>query len=287
MANSQPLSPSQYLQSLATAGQQGTSTQGYANPPAGEPVDNLPFDNRMTGRMSGRSPILGNLLSGAMYTVQKPVYTCYFLFNPNEIDKSYSFDSSIPLPPQDLSTNGAAMGAGTVLNQTVSFTMLFDRTFEVWTGPKGQRAQSGGYTGAGPYQFGVQWDIWAVERLLGIYGQAYGTHTPSGPPLAQICQVDFANPGNPQNPVDSANPGAVTFQGWIQSLDVQYTRFDINMTPTRAAVNMAFQLVYALPGFLPDTGLSNPGTNPGTTAGAAAAGSAKSQGSSLPGRPRS
>jgi hypothetical protein len=117
--------------------------------------------------------------------------------------------------------------------------------------------------------------------------------------LAQICTVTFGDPNNPQSasavasgevasiaesqrilgrragldPSDfgyynAGNGGALSFDGWMQSLEVQYTRFDADMTPTRAAVAVSFQIVYSLPG----VGATDnaPADTAGTTGGAGA-----------------
>jgi hypothetical protein len=162
-------------------------------------------------------------------------------------------------------TAAGTQSQGLMLNQTISFTLMFDRTYEVWTGPAKAPNASGAdgdpTSGKGPYRFGVQWDVWAIERLVGIFGQWNGS-PPSGPPAASLCTVQFGgknlsnlssftNPQNPQgynaaNDVAADSGYAMAFQGWMTSLEVTYTRFDAGMVPTRAAVSVAFEQIYSL-----------------------------------------
>jgi hypothetical protein len=137
----------------------------------------------------------------------------------------------------------------------------------VWRGPNNiPPGQINSSYGPGPYKYGVQWDIWAIERLLGVFGQWNGG-TPSGPPLGQIVDVLFADPANPQsnNGFNFIGPtfntgGAINITGWLQGLSVAYTRFDANMTPTRASVDIELQQVYS-------PGAVAPTTNNNTSSG--------------------
>lgn len=226
-----------------------------------EPTDNLPFDFRIR-RASIGTPGQGTdgggtfgggvgVTSGVMSTVGTiPIFSCYFLFNPTEIDLDYEFDDSVigALNPQFQGAPSNGESQGLMLNQTISFTLFFDRTYELWTGAN---TDSPAATGLGPYQYGVLWDIWAIERLVGIFGQSTGG-TPSGPPAAAPVAVSFggANPSGSQNPLAqtklTAPIGYQTFTGWMTSLEVQETRFDASMRPSRCAIAVSFEQIYSL-----------------------------------------
>lgn len=270
-----------------------------------EPSSNLPFDpriarkwtfNQKTGDQTSGGFTPGvRVNSGAMSTIgpNGQMFTTYFQFNPTEIDIAYGFDDSVigALNPVYLDpTDQSTASQGLMLNQSVSFSLLFDRTYEVWTGPaaapttlagqqlssqqgisglpnvpgagpNGSSVTAGGNNfqdplgGRGPYMFGAQWDVWSVERLVGIYGQWKG-QGPSGPPASSLIYVQFS----PMNlSLASSMPGfngdfgagstqsyAPAFAGWMTSLEATYTRFDAGMVPTRAAVSVTFEQIYSL-----------------------------------------
>lgn len=251
MTSTQALTPQQFFNPSDPA---NPNQNGNAPDPKLEPTDNLPFDPRIS--RTSYQGLLANthapgysdtttVQTGSIQTLGSPRFTCFFLFNPNEVDKSYAFDPSatgaLPAMYQPSATQGELQGLA--LNQTFSFNLLFDRTYEAWQGPLPSQNQT--KWGPGPYQWGAQWDVWAVERLVGIYGQAYGG-TPSGPPVASQVRVNLANSKNPQSLARNTRGGSsLTFTGWLSSISVQYTRFDASMVPTRASVALSFLQIYA------------------------------------------
>lgn len=250
-----------------------------------EPTDNLPFDFRIrraspgnAGQGTDGGGTFGGgvgVTSGVMSTVgTTPIFSCYFLFNPTEIDLDYEFDDSVigALNPAFLGGNTSGQSQGLMLNQTISFTLFFDRTYELWTGAN---TDSPAATGLGPYQYGVLWDIWAIERLVGIFGQSTGG-PPSGPPAAAPVSVSFggASPSGSQNPLAqtklTAPIGYQTFTGWMTSLEVQETRFDASMRPSRCAVAVSFEQIYSLQSMTSNPGSTSSSTSTDTTTSPAA-----------------
>lgn len=265
----------------------------WGMPSSKEPTTNHPFDNRIrrvsvNGKGSTSEGLLAGIstASGRMSAVGPDgrTYMCYFEFNPTEIDISYGFDSTVAAvlnPSFDFAGAASTSSQGLMLNASVSFTLLFDRTYEVWTGKKiktaqgrpalqaaataaaqhaaqvggaqannaAKAAQSALANSMGPYKFGVMWDVWAIERLVGIFGQ-YNGAPPSGPPAANITQVRFgpdSTGGAVLSPKTSLGGGyAFGFAGWMTAFEVQYTRFDASMVPTRCAVGLTFEQIYSL-----------------------------------------
>jgi len=280
---------------LRTLGSYG----GYGQPYENEPLSNAPFDSRWT-RIKAAPGAEGAFTSGVRVTggemstqfngtKSSTVFKVFFQFNPNEIDLAYTFDDSVigALNPQYYN-NGALSAAGLtnsidspqglMLNQQISFTLMFDRTYEVWTGTnmrstydmgsiKGPKAKTSYDTSQGPYIYGAQWDVWAIERMVGIFGQASG-QGPNGPPASSIIHVQFGSASTDQGGVggvpitSSSSPGtagvgntskswhnggrALGFTGWMTGLEAAYTRFDASMVPTRAAVQLTFERVFSL-----------------------------------------
>lgn len=226
--------------------------------PLGEPTSNLPFDIRIQRRILTKDQI--QVTSGRITTDTPSIQphitpvSCYFLFNPAEIDSTYGFDTSqfATLPPQLQNSDPQSIGTqkSFALNQEKSFNLLFDRTYEVWTGSNSAIPQDGF---GGPYRYGVMWDVWALERILGIYGQYAGQQPPNGP-LTSIVSVELGgtiipNTGGNILGTSPTPTGAglnfLQFFGWFTGFSVQYTRFDANMTPTRCAIALTFQQTYA------------------------------------------
>jgi hypothetical protein len=158
-------------------------------------------------------------------------FACFFMVNPNAISQSYTFNNDVA-PPSTLSSDLAAITSLAMMNQSVSFELIFNRMFEVWQGDFG-----------GPSEIGVRWDVRALERLAGLYdthaGESRSGISKWGPgnhaPIGQPVQVVFGGENSFQ------------FQGLIQGLDVNYTRFDGNMVPIEATVNVQLLQIYAPP----------------------------------------
>jgi hypothetical protein len=261
----------------------------WGQPSTSEPQTNYPFDFRI--KRIAANGIVGSgaftpgvqTTTGRMSTVSQldgKTYEAVFEFNPTEIDLSYGFDDSVSavLNPSFIANPSATEGTqGLMLNQSVSFTLLFDRTYEVWTGTNylksavarqraaDLRALEHGHlppqyqtaipqalsqlaNSYGPYKFGVMWDVWAIERLVGIFGQ-YSGAPPSGPPAAAITNVEFGVDHTGTTIGDSTLLGggyAFGFTGWMTAFEVQYTRFDASMVPTRCAIGLTFEQIYSL-----------------------------------------
>jgi len=154
---------------------------------------------------------------------------CFFMMNPNTITVDSDFNSGVTAPM----LNSPAVQAAQpyyMQAQTVSFDLVFNRQYEVW---------SGGIPG--PSDIGVRWDIRALERLVGMYdatndSTAYGlaasvgegVNGPGGfAPVPIPIQVVFGGPKSFQ------------FQGMIMSLTYTFTLFDVNMIPVEATASVS------------------------------------------------
>lgn len=158
-----------------------------------------------------------------------------FLYNPSQVSASYQLS--------DPSTTQAAMlvpqpGDDSILrvplNQNVTFSLLFDRTYELWDSSKKS-------TSAGTY--GVMVDVWAMQQLVGMNadpGAALNTSTKgkgqdstlgsSGLMMTTFCDFYF---GGRQS---------LQYFGSITAFDVTYTHWTQLMVPMRCAMNITVQL---------------------------------------------
>jgi hypothetical protein len=102
--------------------------------------------------------------------------------------------------------------------------LFFDRIQDLWIGF--------GNTPTVNYaaKYGVQWDIWALERLCGVFG-LYKGGDPSGPPITAPMNI-WCGGNN--------NQASVHMSALITGLDYTYDMFDSNMVPSLATVDLTF-----------------------------------------------
>lgn len=131
-------------------------------------------------------------------------YALFFEFNPNEISFSYSANPNVlpqgSLDPSQTHTDIPMADSNTVM----SFSLLFDRTYEVMNGS----------------QVGVLTDVRTLEHMTGITD---------------------AEPVMRQNPVaiHFGTPVQFHYKALIQSFSVVYQHFSHAMVPMRAAVSVS------------------------------------------------
>lgn len=217
-----------------------------------DPVDNLPFSSYFQGQivpgLSGGDfavPGLGptpsfrpltQLVRGGMAEIVAKKFKCYFMMNPQQISVSAGINTDMLSPFQQTSDFWKS-GGYWVSNQTISFTLYFNRMYEVWQGNL-----HGGTNGSGPSDEGCRWDIRALERLMGLFdarvtdpggitglgNNGWGQYPASQLPL----QVVFGG------------PNSIQFQGVISQFDYTFTLFDANMIPVEAMAEVEVMRLY-------------------------------------------
>lgn len=242
-----------------------------------DPPDNLPFSAFFQGQIVpsfsagslqvpafGGAPTLyptAKLVRGGMGEMVINKFKCYFMMNPEQISVVAGINTDMLSPFQQTSDFWKS-GGYWVTNQTISFTLYFNRMYEVWMGdihgPNG---------GPGPSDEGCRWDIRALERLMGIFDATAngGGSTGLGNngwgewPASQLpLQVVFGS------------KNALRFQGVINSLDYTFTIFDANMVPVEAYADVEVMRVYLptmsgadlVSSLVGQTGQSGSATNP-------------------------
>jgi len=165
-------------------------------------------------------------------------YRVNFLYNPSTIQETRSIDLNAgQLPSYARSTDDPGSYA-TALNTAVNFSLLFDRTYEMWD-------KSYGETLAGT--FGVRVDVEAFYNLMGInYFVDQSEVTGSAP-----SSINFTGPAKTtvQGPMQMVptqlifgnnSVGALQYFGYVSTFDVTYTHFTQQMVPVRCAINVNF-----------------------------------------------
>ena len=214
-----------------------------------DPRSNLPFSAAFMGQAFGGQ--LGDfrftpnkrtattlmpatqLVRGGMMELVAKQFKVYFMMNPQQISAELAMNQQ-QLNPFQVSGDYFQSGGYWVANQSISFTLYFNRMYEVWQnniqGPNGT---------PGPSGEGCRWDTRAVERLMGIFDPTAAGDIGLGnngwgayPASMQPVQVVFGG------------PNTIQFQGYISSLDYTYTIFDVNMIPVECYVDVGVMRVY-------------------------------------------
>jgi hypothetical protein len=190
-------------------------TKWYSNPP---PDDRLKPKFHAKGLRQG---IIQQTDAWANSNKQPSPYRLNFIYNPSDIEVGYSIDPSV-LPSTMLTEAQAAATAFYPGMTTVSFALLFDRTYECWDG-----GLHGGKAGSSIYsRLGVYADIGAFERLTGS-SMADGRQNN----MLAIPQIMIFGGG-------TLHPG-LSYVGFINSGQVSYTHFSRHMVPVRAALQVS------------------------------------------------
>jgi hypothetical protein len=238
-----------------------------------------PFDPHMQTVLS---PMTGNaanataLTRGFMYWAGPTYPTGYsspaqinFLFNPSTITTSYVLQDSGAQAALNFPNAAEPLALAVPLNQQCEFSLLFDRTYEMTVD----------LVAGDIALIGVDVDVRAVRQFTGMYATDY----------TDIGSAATAGTGGAAGTADVDNSGAtgvaggltqglmqmvpaflyfatpnsgLMYYGYIDSWDVIYTHFNLQMIPMRCEVDISFT-------FLPPP----PGAN-AASAGAVAAGNA-------------
>ena len=203
---------------------------------------NIPMDRRFDTRY----PNVGKLQrgrienidhsSGSVVVEKKHVF--HFLVNPSTISTSYNVDTATDLT--DPSNYNPIIAQAPVLQEgllSVSFQMLLDRTYEVWSGTIPE---------------GVLHDVAQLEKVLGMpdyvetaYVGDTGIESPIGNALGGSPVSNQAANFFPgviiKRPVRIlfGGTGSFNFDGYVSSLSVEMMKFNEQMAPTRAGISIS------------------------------------------------
>lgn len=183
------------------------------------------------------------IVKGAKGHIQ---YRVNFLYNPSTITESRSLDLNNGVLPAYARNPDDPGSYATSLNATVSFSLLFDRTFELW---------DGAYRQTQPGIYGVRSDVEAFYNLLGINIPQVQTNTATqaAPPAINPAKITNTVQGPmtfaPTNLYFGANSkGALSYFGYVSDMNVTYSHFIANMTPSRCAVDVTFTVLSQIAG---------------------------------------
>lgn len=183
---------------------------------------------------------------------QKFPFACRFMFNPSVINVGYAVNADVLDP--SLQTPAQMAGTAVYPGQTsISFSLLFDRTYEVAYNVKAYNLN----------KIGVYADICALEAVTGARTPVVRTevdpntdHATSKITAGQDANNLMLGSMRP-TPVyvifGGGNGGlnlepltGLTYIGWIMSMNVTYGLFSSSMVPTRASVDITMQTLAGL-----------------------------------------
>ena len=199
-----------------------------------------------------------------------------FLYNPSTTDASYNIDSSVsPVGTTAAALQYAQTGSGpnstfnrslVPMNGGLNYTLLFDRSFDVW----GQFDSSGvskngsnkiSSAGNDARVVGVGVDINALKQFCGMYASQNGGQGNS--PQAETTDLQSYQ-GPMQFAMSNVYFGGLTtgenslqYYGFITGLEIQVTQWSQFMVPMRAVAAITMQLMPT--GSSPSSGQSSIG----------------------------
>ena len=140
-----------------------------------------------------------------------------FLYNPEQINLEYQLDTST-YPPYAQPLTATPVAPPVIPGSaTLSFSLVFDRTYDCW-GPRKR-----GEGPDGPSHAGIAHDIRHLEKMLG--------YTADFPFLTVVAmQVFFGAAG-------------LRYFGYITSMSVLYSTWTQDMRPTRGGVSLSMAIL--------------------------------------------
>jgi hypothetical protein len=231
------------------------------------PVTQPKFDARISKLvyplMGGRAPGHGTLKRGFMVW-DKPLVgysglaTVHFLYNPSTVEADYPIaDSTVGAILQFPNPHDKA-DLRVPLQQTASWSLLFDRTYELW-GSADHPGESPGKNNNDPSVIGVLADVFQMQQFTGmLVSYSQGTN-PVVNPGGKV--ANFAGHQGIIQIVPSwvyfGDKSALSFYGYISEWDLQVTHWTQQMVPMRCVINITFTM-------LPPVSASKPGSNADT-----------------------
>lgn len=226
-------------------------------------IDNGPFDKRITSIPFmeantwtskdgwGSAPGPGAKLTRGFIITEQPIggarYRCNFLYNPSVINLSHSIDANLATDPNSRNPNDVTAGHLLApMQQALTFTLLFDRTYEMWD-------PSGLYGDAAVQVplMGCAYDVLSLYKMTGIatplsYDSSGNIQTDASSMTSAFQKGMFSgSPSGPmiQNPVYAVIGASLSYYGFITELDVQFTHFTQTMVPFRGQVGVTLTLL--------------------------------------------
>jgi hypothetical protein len=175
----------------------------------------------------------------------------YFLYNPSTVSASYpASDSSVAASlmfPSGFDTTNLAVP----LYQSVEFSLLFDRTYELWDSVGPDANTDPGVSVNNPAVVGVMADIIQMKQFTGM-NIGYTTGNNNSPTSTSTSSIQPGQQGIVQmvpSYVYFGDTNNLWYYGYVSEWDVTVTHWNQNMVPMRCVIDVSWAI---LP--LPTTG---------------------------------
>lgn len=213
------------------------------------------FDERIYSLYYPLGSAYGQLSRGFMIWEKSiPGYTeaaqMHFLYNPSTVTADYymapdaSVQGSLLFPTASDSTQ-----LRVPLNQSVTWSLLFDRTYELWGNynPDGSPKNPNNSSKNDPTVIGVMADIKQMQQFTGML---VGYSTGNGITPAQVTDTSI---GGYQGIIqlipsyvffgNKSSTSALWFYGYVSEWDVTVTHWNQFMIPMRCVINITFTMM--------------------------------------------
>lgn len=212
-----------------------------------------PFDPRLTTKVFPLTGGNGQVLQTGYMIWDQPLpgysgrAVIRYLYNPSTVSSDYNIADASAQAALNFPNPGDSAMLAIPLSQTASWTLMFDRTFELWQSYESSGLPVGGNADTGAGTLGVQADVLAFMQFTGMltnysYGTAGAAPTTANTNLAAnsgIMQLvpAWAYFGN--NNVANSQ----MYYGYINEWSVQYTHYTQYNVPIRAVVSVNFTML--------------------------------------------
>lgn len=172
-----------------------------------------------------------------------------FLYNPSVVEATLSLsDASVGSILLFPNANDKA-DLRVPLQQTVSFSIMYDRTYELWDSynPNGQPKYDIGPDLNNPRVVGVLADILQMEQFTGMTIGYSSGFSPTKVTSANVNRNSFAGHQGLVQLIPSyvyfGGPQSMSFYGYITEWDFQVTHWTKNMIPMRCIINVSWTML--------------------------------------------
>ncbi len=167
-----------------------------------------------------------------------------YLFNPSEIISNFAIGDTTAQILQQYPYQGASNINAMPMNQTASWTVYFDRTYELAAGAASTSSMND------PGVIGVQADVLQLMQFTGMLSQvsigettAIASTIPQGQTLSPMAQVmSWAYFGSQVASGANALQSQLAYYGTISAFSVDYTSFNQNMVPRQCSIQISFTM---------------------------------------------
>jgi hypothetical protein len=175
--------------------------------------------------------------------------TVHYLYNPSTVSSDYNIASASAQAAMDFPNPGDSAALAIPLSQTAQWSLMFDRTFELW-GQYGSGGTPNNVFGTSndPSSVGVQADVMQFMQFTGMYiSSQYTTNGQGG--LTASASYSTNQTGIMQMIPCWAYFGASNIQnnlmyyGYINEWSVQYTHWTQYNIPMRCVISVNFTML--------------------------------------------